>query len=84
MTDLAVNIASIAALAVMASRYLFPPIISFIVGRSSFTRNTVKPFECGFCLAFWVGLAVFIWLGWVGIAYACLCAFIAAYIDLKL
>ena len=82
MTASIVNIISIAALSVMASRYLFPPVISFITGKTTYTRELVKPFECGFCLSWWVGLIIFtIQFGWMGFAYAALCAFCGAIID---
>lgn len=76
------DIISIAALCVLLSRYLFPPIVSFVMKLESRYRHPVKPFECGFCLSWWVGLAVFISLaGWWGIPYAALCAVCGSLID---
>ena len=73
------NILSVAALAVLLSRYLFPPVISFML---KVERPIYKPWECGFCLSWWLGLAVFITLaGWWGLPFAALSAVCGSLID---
>lgn len=85
MNALVINIPAIAALCYIIAQYIAPPIISFIKGRDRRTRQAVKPFECPFCLSFWVGLVIFVYqYGYPGIAYACLSAVIAALIDRNL
>lgn len=76
------NVMSVAALAVLLSRYLFPPIISFLLRVSRPQRDIVKPYECGFCLSWWMGLAIFIPIvGWWGIPLAALSAVCGSMID---
>jgi len=78
MTD----IMGVAALCVLLSRYFFPPIISGIFKLDSRFRPTIKPFECGFCLSWWAGLAWFVAeYGIYGIIYGALCAIFGALID---
>jgi hypothetical protein len=78
MTD----ILGVAALCVLLSRYLFPPIISAIFKLDSRFRPTIKPFECGFCLSFWTGIIWFITeFGIYGVIYGALCAIFGALID---
>jgi hypothetical protein len=82
MTDIISKSILLASLAVLASRYLFPPIISFIKGKSSFHRKSVYPFECAFCLAFWLTVAYHSYWGemW-GVVAASLAGIVAAIID---
>jgi hypothetical protein len=78
MTD----ILGVAALCVLLSRYFFPPMISFVYALDSRYRKTIKPFECGFCLSWWVGLTWFaVEFGLYGIIYGALCAIFGALID---
>jgi len=76
-----VNIISVAAFAVILSRYLFPPVISFMLKVHRPHRPVYKPWECGFCLSWWIGLAVFIPLGWWGLPFAALSAVCGSLID---
>lgn len=77
-----VNIISVAAFAVLLSRYAFPPVISFILKVARPDRPIYKPFECGFCLSWWLGLGVFIPLaGWWGLPFAALSAVFGSLID---
>ena len=77
-----VNIISVAAFAVLLSRYLFPPVISFILKVHRPHRPIYKPWECGFCLSWWIGLAVFIPLaGWWGLPFAAMSAVCGSLID---
>lgn len=77
-----VDIISVAALCYILAQFVLPPVISFIKGKDRRTRAAVKPFECPLCLSFWVGLVIFVYAyGIPGIAYACLSAVIAAFID---
>lgn len=77
-----VNIISVSALAVLLSRYLFPLVISFILKVARPERPIYKPWECGFCLSWWIGLAVFIPLaGWWGLPFAALSAVSGSLID---
>jgi hypothetical protein len=85
MTDIISKSILLASLAVLASRYFFPPFISFLTGKNSYFRKSVKPFECAFCLAFWLSVAYHSYRGemW-GVAAASLAAIVAAIIDKKL
>lgn len=77
-----VNIISVAAFAVLLSRYFFPPMISFILKVARPDRHIVKPFECGFCLSWWLGLGIFIPLaGWWALPFAALSAVCGSLID---
>lgn len=77
-----VNIISVAAFAVLLSRYVFPPVISFILKVARPDRPIYKPWECGFCLSWWLGLAVFIPLaGWWALPFAALSAVCGSLID---
>lgn len=45
-------------------------------------RKPIKPFECVFCLSFWVSLIYFVVVyGWEAAPIACSCAIIGALID---
>jgi len=45
-------------------------------------RPIYKPWECGFCLSWWIGLAVFIPIaGWWGLPFAALSAVCGSLID---
>lgn len=85
MTDTLIKSILIACTCLLASRYFFPPLISFITRKNSYFRKSVKPFECAFCLSWWASLAYFVATGdaWA-IPAAAFCAIVAAQIDKKL
>ena len=85
MTDIISKSILLASLAVLASRYFFPPIISFLTGRNSYHRKSVKPFECAFCLAFHITIIYYSYRGemW-GVVAASFAGIVAAIIDKKL
>ena len=76
------EILGLSALCVLLSRYFFPPFVSAIYKVDSRYRKTIKPFECGYCLSWWVGLVWFIvQFGLQGVIYGALCAIFGALID---
>ena len=76
------EILGLSALCVLLSRYFFPPFVSAIYKVDSRNRKTIKPFECGYCLSWWVGLVWFIvQFGLQGVIYGALCAIFGALID---
>ena len=85
MTDIILKSILIACTCMLASRYFFPPLISFITRKNSYCRKSVKPFECAFCLSWWSALCYFLFVGetWA-IPAAAFCAVVAAQIDKKL
>jgi len=85
MTDTLIKSILIACTCLLASRYFFPPLISFITRKNSYFRKSVKPFECAFCLSWWTSLAYYVATGdsWA-IPAAAFCAIVAAQIDKKL
>jgi len=79
---LSTNIIALACLCVIMSRYVYPPIVSFILKVDSRSRDAVKPWECGFCLSWWMGCAVWVYqFGIWGVAYAAMTAVCGAFID---
>ena len=85
MTDTLIKSILIACMCLLASRYFFPPLISFITRKNSYFRKSVKPFEYAFCLSWWTSLAYFVATGdaWA-IPAAAFASIVAAQIDKKL
>ena len=85
MTDIIIKSILMDRLCLLASRYFFPPLISFITAKNSYSRKSVKPFECAYCLSWWSALCYFLFVGeaWA-IPAAAFCAIVAAQIDEKL
>ena len=85
MTDILIKSILLACMCLLASRYFFPPLISFITRKNSYFRKSVKPFECAFCLSWWTSLAYFVATGdaWA-IPAAAFASIVAAQIDKKL
>lgn len=85
MTEIIHKSILIACTCILAARYFFPPLISFITRKNSYFRKSVKPFECAFCLSWWAALCLFLIQSEVwAIPGAALSAIIAGLIEKKL
>lgn len=77
-----VEIITIPALVWFAVTFAITPAITLILSRITGKRKPIKPFECVFCMSFWVSLVYFIVVyGFEAAPLACTCAIIGALID---
>lgn len=58
---------------------------TFLYGPNPFNWRRLKPFDCAFCMSFWIGLGYFTYhYGFTGVLYASISTIIVALLETKI
>jgi hypothetical protein len=81
------EILGIASLSIILVNFGKPADIikTFLYGPNPFNWRRLKPFDCAFCMSFWIGLGYFTYhYGLTGVLYASISTIIVALLETKI